>query len=84
MDPTPQTPGPCARFASRVEKNAMFSHNPSCLKGPIARARFRRSSPDIRRELVERIRREIAEGTYDTPEKWELALERLLDRLEEE
>lgn len=40
--------------------------------------------PEIRVELVARIRREIAEGTYDTPEKWDLALDRLLDRLEEE
>lgn len=31
----------------------------------------------IRLELVRRIRREIAAGEYDTPEKWELALERL-------
>jgi negative regulator of flagellin synthesis FlgM len=35
----------------------------------------------IRTELVERVRREIAAGTYDTPEKWEAALDRLLDRL---
>jgi hypothetical protein len=35
----------------------------------------------FRAELVERVRREIAEGTYDTPEKWDLALSRLLDRL---
>jgi hypothetical protein len=36
----------------------------------------------IRADLVERVRREIAEGTYDTPEKWEIALDRLLNRLE--
>jgi hypothetical protein len=38
----------------------------------------------IRTELVERIRKEIAAGTYDTPEKWEAALDSLLDRLERE
>ena len=38
----------------------------------------------VRQDLVERVRREIAEGTYDTPEKWDIALERLLRRLEEE
>jgi len=38
--------------------------------------------PAIRTDLVARVRREIAEGTYDTPEKLDLALERLLDRLE--
>ena len=37
----------------------------------------------IRRELVERVRREIAAGTYETPEKLEAALARLLDRLSE-
>ena len=38
----------------------------------------------IRAELVERVRREIAEGTYDTPEKWDAALDKLSKRLEEE
>jgi hypothetical protein len=37
----------------------------------------------IRTELVERVRREIAAGTYETPEKWEAALERLFKRLED-
>ena len=40
--------------------------------------------PPIRKALVERVRREIAAGTYDTEEKWEIALDRLLDRLEKE
>lgn len=40
--------------------------------------------PDIRHDLVARVRREIAAGTYETPEKWDLALDRLLQRLEEE
>jgi hypothetical protein len=39
---------------------------------------------EIRADLVERVRREIAAGTYDTPEKWDAALDRLLDRLQEE
>ena len=30
----------------------------------------------IRTDLVARVRREIAEGRYDTPEKWEAALDR--------
>ena len=38
----------------------------------------------IRYELVERIRQEIAAGTYETPEKLDRALECLLERLEEE
>lgn len=36
----------------------------------------------IRMDLVERVKKEIAAGTYDTDEKWEAALDRLLDRLE--
>jgi hypothetical protein len=40
--------------------------------------------PPIRTDLVERIRREIAAGTYDTPEKLEAALDRMLRRLAEE
>jgi len=36
----------------------------------------------LRLGLIERVRREIAEGVYDTPEKWEMALDLLLDDLE--
>jgi hypothetical protein len=36
----------------------------------------------FRAGLVEQIRREIAAGTYETPEKLEVALERMLRRLE--
>jgi hypothetical protein len=39
--------------------------------------------PDVRADLVERLRREIAAGTYETPEKWAIALERMLQRLED-
>jgi negative regulator of flagellin synthesis FlgM len=39
-------------------------------------------APGVRTELVERVRQEIAAGTYETPEKLEAALERLLDRLQ--
>ena len=41
------------------------------------------ADPDIRADLVRRIRREIAGGTYDTPEKMELALRRLLEHIDE-
>src|SRR5262245_14400930 len=37
----------------------------------------------FRAGLVAEVRREIAAGTYDTEEKWEIALDRLLKRLEE-
>lgn len=43
-----------------------------------------RGERPFRKELVDRIRKEIAEGIYDTPEKWEKALDRMLDDLEED
>jgi hypothetical protein len=43
-----------------------------------------KSPPEVRLDLVERVRREIAAGTYDTDEKLHLALERLLEQLENE
>jgi hypothetical protein len=36
----------------------------------------------IRWDLVERVRREIGAGTYETPEKWEFALDRLAEKLQ--
>jgi hypothetical protein len=63
----------------------MLIHDSTCLQGPVTRNRawWTLSNRDrIRTELVERIRREIARGTYDTPEKLEIALLRLLGRLE--
>jgi hypothetical protein len=43
-----------------------------------------REQRPIRMELVERVREAIAQGNYETPEKWEIALSRLLERLQEE
>lgn len=40
------------------------------------------ASDDIRHELVARIRQQIADGTYDTEEKWLLAEDALLRRIE--
>lgn len=37
--------------------------------------------PEIRHERVEEVRRQIAAGTYETPEKLDVALDRLLDEL---
>jgi hypothetical protein len=41
-----------------------------------------KSAKPIRTELVARVKKEIAAGTYDTPEKWEAALDCLFDRLD--
>jgi negative regulator of flagellin synthesis FlgM len=37
--------------------------------------------PEIRHEKVEEIRRQISAGTYETPEKLELALDRMMEEL---
>ena len=37
--------------------------------------------PDIRADLVARVKAEIEAGTYETPERLEIAVERLLDEL---
>lgn len=44
----------------------------------------RAAGGSIRVELIERVRREIEAGTYETPEKWEAALDRLLENLRPE
>jgi len=44
-------------------------------------AKRTRKPRKIRTELVERVRKEIAAGTYDTQEKFHAALERLVERL---
>ncbi|WP_419193410.1 hypothetical protein [Kolteria novifilia] len=36
--------------------------------------------PEERRQLIFRVRRQIAEGNYDTPERFRAALEALLDQ----
>lgn len=37
--------------------------------------------PEIRHEKVEAIRQQIAAGVYETPEKLEIALDRLMDEV---
>jgi hypothetical protein len=72
----------------------MYWHTPIGLRGPVTRARAWWNAPapedsfsaggtavideEIRADLVARVRREIAEGHYDTPEKWDAALDKLL------
>jgi hypothetical protein len=41
-----------------------------------------RQTQGMRLDLIARVRREIAAGTYDTPEKWEVALDCLLERFD--
>ena len=69
----------------------MLRHKASCLSGPVSKSRRSwtqcvnkppRDENTIRADLIARVRREIADGTYDTPEKLAMALERMLNRLE--
>jgi hypothetical protein len=41
----------------------------------------RNEGGEMRLGLIARVREQIAAGDYDTPEKWEVALERLQQRL---
>ena len=63
------------------ETQSSVSEEPPCSRGS---KRQYENDPTIRHELVERVRREIAAGDYDTPKRWEAALDRLLDRLHRE
>jgi hypothetical protein len=56
--------------------------DPAELSAPAQEAARDPDAP-IRWDLVRRVKREIAAGTYETPEKWKVALDRLLDRLEQ-
>ena len=40
-----------------------------------------RGAPEIRQERVDSIRVQIANGTYETPEKLDIAVDRLLDEI---
>ena len=73
----------------------MQRHGPTCLYGRVPLALELRTFPTLttqhsdelplfglRLKLIERVRLEISEGTYDTHEKWEQALDRLFDEME--
>ena len=40
-----------------------------------------RNLPKVRKDLVERVRAEIAAGKYETPEKIQIAAERMLEEI---
>lgn len=49
---------------------------------PAPHKKPKKEGKPIRMDLVARVRKEIADGTYDTDAKWDATLDRLLDRLE--
>ena len=58
------------------------SDGPPNQEKPQKRRRTSKDAAPMRMDLVDRIRNEIAAGTYDTQEKWETALDRMLDTLQ--
>jgi hypothetical protein len=76
----------------------MNQHGPTCLDGPVTKSRtWWRANGDefsaleprlqppadgIRGELVERVRREIAAGTYENEDKLEIALAKLFQAID--
>jgi len=56
-------------------------HDPSAVPATSLNEAVARQT-GIRWELVQRVRREIAGGTYETPEKWEAALDAMLRSVE--
>lgn len=74
---TPCVQGP--HFPARLLRSSPpLPRKGLCQSGAPPEAR----DPTIRFDLVARIRKEIAEGIYDTPEKFEIALARMLERLD--
>lgn len=73
----------------------MKKRSASCFAGPASRKRRSWRAVDasqlpieqdasFRADVVARVRRDIAAGAYETPEKWEAALDKLQRRLESE
>jgi len=68
-----------AEQASTVQQGVGEVHDSVTLSVDAVRAA--ESAGDIRFDRVNAIKAAIADGSYETPEKLDLALERLLDRL---
>jgi negative regulator of flagellin synthesis FlgM len=60
-----------AAKAQRAEDEVEFS-------GVVTYLNRLRQLPEVRQEIVDRVKQEIAQGTYDAPEKFDAALEELL------
>jgi hypothetical protein len=73
--------GPTSRFRGWGQGNSDAPHHTG--EFPDLREVAGDDDPDFRADLVARVRREIADGTYDTEEKFEIALGCLLRHLDE-
>jgi|GEM_PF-1109266 hypothetical protein len=77
--PLLSTPGTIPGFQTLSEA----VHHPAADSDPLADLRAEPPGPDgIRQRLVARVKELIAQGNYDTPERWEAAEEQLLRRIE--
>jgi negative regulator of flagellin synthesis FlgM len=72
-------------FTHRTQGSQAPAANPAVDRveiSPAAEAAVKASEAGgVRQDLVNLIRGQIAAGTYDTPEKMEIAMERLLDQI---
>ena len=69
----------------------MILHGPCTLEGPVTKdcpwwaqpksLPRKRTGGSIRADLVARVKKQIADGTYDTAERWEAALDQLAAKL---
>ncbi len=90
LDPTFGDRPPAAKLGRASGEEPMHDNGTCLLDGPITRdrgwwskpKRKTRATPAIRTELVERVRREIASGAYDTPERLEAAFSKMLLAIE--
>ena len=73
---TPPTQDQAAERARRGEDRVELSEASRLL------ARLQ-GMPEIRQELVDRVRAEIESGSYETPEKIDQAIEAMMDELEQ-
>ena len=74
-------PGPRSGKAQKRSTSAGTKLNNETNNTPREDDMFSPEAP-IRKDLVERVRRAIAEGTYVTAAKWDAALDELFRRLE--
>ena len=77
---------PCTRTSGTSSESLTHIravHHSAADSDPLAELRAERPGQDgIRHGLVARVKELIAEGAYDTPERWEAAEEQLLRRIE--
>lgn len=78
----PSAPPRHGRLANRPAPQAAPAARDEATISRIAHLLNRlRAMPDVRHERIERVQREIATGTYETPARLESAVAALLDEL---